>query len=90
MRRTNDTCLSYGAKHGSDAYVRCRTDLQPNRAIELAATQPVFADPVAGHWGAARCSAIAVSSECAAFELLGTRGKRSGRENFLEGSIVTP
>ena len=52
MRRTNDTCLSYGAKHGSDAYVRCRTDLQPNRAIELAATQPVFADPVAGPWGA--------------------------------------
>jgi hypothetical protein len=43
----NDTCLSYGAKHGSDAYVRCRTDLQRNRAIELAATQPVFADPLA-------------------------------------------
>jgi hypothetical protein len=48
----NDTCLSYGAKHGSDAYVRCRTDLQRDRAIESAATQPVFADPMAGPWRA--------------------------------------
>jgi hypothetical protein len=34
-------CRSYGAKPGSEAYVRCRTELQRNRAIENEARRPV-------------------------------------------------
>ncbi len=36
------TCNEYGAKRGSDAYVRCRTDLQRNRELRYANRSPVF------------------------------------------------
>ena len=43
-------CRSYGARPGTDGYVRCRTDLQRNRSIEQEARRPVivaagFGDP---------------------------------------------
>jgi hypothetical protein len=41
-------CRNFGAKPGTEAYVRCRTDLQRNRAIENQPRQPVV---VTGVWG---------------------------------------
>ena len=59
----NARCLSYGAKRGSDAYVKCRTDLARNRTLDEIATRqqmdevfgppgfggPLFCRP--GIWG---------------------------------------
>ena len=42
-------CQSYGAKPGTDTYVRCRTDLQRNHAIEDAALTPVVVAPPLGY-----------------------------------------
>ena len=41
-------CRNFGARPGTDAYVRCRTDLQRNRAIESEARRPVVVTSV---WG---------------------------------------
>ena len=38
----NETCLGYGAKRGSDAYVRCRTDLRHDRRVDFS---PVVVAP---------------------------------------------
>ncbi len=37
----HQTCLEFGAKRGSDAYVRCRTDLQRNRELRRPAYSTV-------------------------------------------------
>jgi len=37
-----ETCLSYGAKRGSDACVKCGADLQRNRAIDRVANSIAF------------------------------------------------
>ncbi len=48
----NAACIGYGAKLGTPTYVKCRTDLQRNRAIEDIATRQqmdaLWADPYPG------------------------------------------
>lgn len=45
------TCLEFGAKRGSDAYVRCRTDLQGNRERRRATAGAVVVGRGYGPYG---------------------------------------
>jgi hypothetical protein len=46
----NAACIAYGAKPGTDGYVKCRTDLDRNRAIASSAPPVVVAGP-GPYWG---------------------------------------
>ncbi len=44
----NAACIAYGARPGTDSYVKCRTDLDRNHAIAASAPPVVVAGPYMG------------------------------------------